>query len=80
MAYISGKTVVFDDVCFYCGDTEVLDTDEVKSMKEDFGIVRPICRVCKDIKPIKTRNAKKVKKQKSDCSVPPKVFLWDFNS
>ncbi|KAH3820926.1 hypothetical protein DPMN_122677 [Dreissena polymorpha] len=55
----------FDDICFYCGDTEVVDDDDIKKLKKDFGIVGPICVGCKDIKPVKTRQALKTKKRKS---------------
>ncbi|XP_052761907.1 uncharacterized protein LOC128204534 [Mya arenaria] len=42
-AYYAGKTVQFDNVCFHCGDTEVADNEGIKQLKEEFGIVRPIC-------------------------------------
>lgn len=55
----------FDDVCFHCGDTELADNEDLRRMKEEFGIVRPICQNClKQGKPVKTRNALKVKKRK----------------
>ncbi len=54
-------TVQLDDVCFYCGDVDVLDNEEISQLKEQFGIVRPICGSCKEVKPVKTRNAIKTK-------------------
>jgi len=54
--------MLFDDVCFYCGDGEVAEDDEIRRLKEEFGIVRPICATCKLTNPVKTRSAKKVKK------------------
>jgi hypothetical protein len=62
--FVTGKTVQFDDVCFYCGDVDVLDTIEIKRLKEEFGIVRPICAECKKTKPVKTRSSLKTKKRK----------------
>lgn len=56
--------MVFDDICVYCGDTEVIETDDIRQLREDYGIVRPICYSCKQLRPVKTRNAKKTKKRK----------------
>ena len=56
--------MVFDDICVYCGDTEVIETDDIRQLREDYGIVRPICYSCKQLRPVKTRNAKKNKKAK----------------
>ena len=61
---LTGKTMQFDDICFYCGDTEVVDDADVNKLKEAFGIVRPICVGCKAMKPVKTRLALKTKKQR----------------
>ena len=56
--------MVFDDICFYCGDSEILDNDQTQQLKQDFGIVRPICGECYKTRPVKTRNAKQTKKKK----------------
>lgn len=56
--------MVFDDVCVYCGDPEVIDNKEIRKLKEEYGIVRPICNACRLLKPVKTRNAKKLFKRR----------------
>ena len=56
--------MVFDDVCYHCVDTELADDDILTRLKEQYGIVRPICQTCFDAgKSVATRNASKVKKK-----------------
>jgi len=55
----AGKMMLFDDICFYCGDGEVTEDEVIQRLKEEFGIVRPICGTCKQTHPVKTRCAKK---------------------
>lgn len=59
---LSGQTQVFDSICIYCGDNEVVgdDNHEISRLKNDNAIVRPICASCMNsgLKII-TRNAKK---------------------
>ena len=62
---ISGITQLSDEVCFHCGDTDIEDTEEIRQLRERHGIVHPICTTCREAgKPIKTRNALKIKKRK----------------
>ena len=45
---ISGVTQKFDEICYYCGDTEIV-SDGNKTMidlKKQYSIVRPICDIC----------------------------------
>ena len=61
--------MVFDDVCYHCVDTELADNDNLAHLKE-YGIVRPICQTCFDAgKSVATRNASKVKKEKTERNV-----------
>ena len=56
----------FEDVCYHCSDYEVVEDDLVKQLREEYGIVRPICQTClQEGKKIKTRNAVKTKKQRT---------------
>ncbi|CAG2207139.1 unnamed protein product [Mytilus edulis] len=59
---MTGQTQVFDSICIYCGDHEVVgdDNHEISRLKNDNAIVRPICASCMNsgLKII-TRNAKK---------------------
>ncbi|XP_053379602.1 uncharacterized protein LOC128548528 isoform X2 [Mercenaria mercenaria] len=66
VTYYAGKTMVFDPICFHCGDIDVADTDAIRQLKEQFGIVRPICNTCLETgKTVVTRNALKVKKKRN---------------
>ncbi|KAH3855367.1 hypothetical protein DPMN_097934 [Dreissena polymorpha] len=57
--------MLLDDICFYCGDaTDLVDDDDIARLRDQFGIVHPICSVCKLTKPVKTRNVIKSIKQK----------------
>lgn len=61
--YYAGKTAVFEDVCFFCGKVESVNDEKIRKLKEDYGIVRPICQKCLDHgKTPVVRNAKKLKK------------------
>lgn len=51
--------MVFDDGWVYCGDPEAIDNEEICKLKEEYGIVWPICNACRLQKPVKIRNAKK---------------------
>ncbi|XP_052798592.1 uncharacterized protein LOC128230403 isoform X2 [Mya arenaria] len=63
-AYYAGKRMQFVDVCFHCWDTELAENEDLTHTKEGFGIVCPICQTCLEQgKPVKTRNALKVKKR-----------------
>ncbi|XP_041369880.1 uncharacterized protein LOC121383848 [Gigantopelta aegis] len=64
--YFAGKTAVFDDICFFCGDDHVAETPEIVELQREYGIVRPMCTTCLSSgkKPV-VRNANRVmKKQK----------------
>lgn len=40
--YYAGKTQLFDEICFHCGDIQPTSTPEIESLKRKHGIVRPI--------------------------------------
>ena len=44
-------------------DTEVIDNEEIKKLKDDFRVVRPICGLCRLTKPIKTKDYRKPRKR-----------------
>ncbi|XP_053374644.1 uncharacterized protein LOC123531296 [Mercenaria mercenaria] len=64
VSYYAGITQTFDEICFFCGDVDILRNDEINQLKEDFSIVRPVCNTCFTVKHLKpaTRNAKKNQK------------------
>lgn len=35
----TGQTKVFDDICVYCYDTEVIETEYISQLSDDFRIV-----------------------------------------
>ena len=45
-SYYSSALVKFPSVCFYCGMGKDSFIDDVE-LKRKFGIVRPLCSVCK---------------------------------
>ena len=55
---------MFEDVCYFCGDSSVADNDDIRELRKEFGIVRPICQKCLDKgeKPV-TRNANNIRKK-----------------
>lgn len=64
--YYSGKSQIFDNICFYCGDTEITRNSEIEQLEEEYGIVRPICQTCYSVgKKPATRCAKKLKKRRA---------------
>ena len=45
--YTGSGTSRFEDICYYCGDNEILeDNNEIDELKAQYGIVRPICESC----------------------------------
>lgn len=67
--------MVFDDVWVYCGDPEAIDNEEICKLKEEYGIVWPICNACRLQKPVKIRNAKKkFKRDDNEALYMPKML------
>ena len=50
VAYYSAQRITFDAVCYHCGGAESLELandDELRSLKEQYARVRPLCIVCR---------------------------------
>ena len=47
--YYSASLVSFPPVCFHCGAAEeyLLENEEITELKQQFAVVRPICRQCR---------------------------------
>lgn len=63
--YYSGVCAKFAEVCFFCGDLDVVGGGEdprIQSYTDKYSIVRPICLTCLEARPPSLRNAKKNEK------------------
>ena len=61
---ISGQTQLFPEICYHCGDDDVVENETIEGLKSEYGIVRPICKNCfKMGRPVVTRNAAKTTKK-----------------
>lgn len=63
--YYSDVNGLNTPVCFFCGDTEVITNQEIQNLKQEYGLVRPICDTCfQGGKRPAVRNALKTNKKK----------------
>ncbi|KAK3106924.1 hypothetical protein FSP39_003134, partial [Pinctada imbricata] len=65
--YYSSVTVQFEEICFFCGDTDIYTVQDIQDLKAQYSIVRPICSGCKTAgKELARRNALKVGKKRKN--------------
>lgn len=74
---ISGKSPIFDNICFNGGDTEITRNRKIWQPGEEYGIVRPIWQTCYSAgKKPATRCAKKLKKRRGTWQLYK--MLWNI--
>ncbi|KAK3107604.1 hypothetical protein FSP39_018189 [Pinctada imbricata] len=65
--YYSNVTQSFTSICFYCGDSDIHESEDIRRLKEEYSIVRPICFSCVQLgKSPAVRNALKMKRKRND--------------
>ncbi|KAK3105417.1 hypothetical protein FSP39_024872 [Pinctada imbricata] len=65
--HTAAVTVQFEEICFFCGDTDIYTGQDIQDLKAQYSIIRPICSGCKAAgKEPARRNALKVEKKRKN--------------